>query len=242
MSGAHRSLGMSGCQKLTRSTVRGAPPRCRTSCSYESSNTRHLPSSHARVSPPHVISHPSGTTRARWAVSRMLLGPQCGRRCVPGVSFENRDSPSCSAAHSATSGQLPRRRAVSGHRRAADAHFSVSPRSTTSFHSPCATRWASWAEFSFPRWLEPTLPQVTPAASTASNSALITAKCLSRSETTPKSPGSCHGLDATGGSERKWSGRCQQLTQWPPWSTSRCAICRHRSNFPRRVMALSNSR
>mmetsp|Transcript_66628 Transcript_66628/g.189136 ORF Transcript_66628/g.189136 Transcript_66628/m.189136 type:complete len:203 (-) Transcript_66628:607-1215(-) len=198
------------------------------------------PSCQVRVSPPQVISQPSGTSRPRWHVRRMLVGPQCGRRWVPGSSREKRDSPSCVAAHSATSGKLRSRRAVSGQRLQCSAHLAASPSSTISDHSPADTRSESCTEFSLPRSPDPTLPQVL-SDWTAASSVLMVSKFCSNSLASAKLPASYQGFEVTHLSVRKWSGRCQQLTQCPPWSTSRCAIAWHLSKSLRHVAALSNS-
>ncbi len=87
----------SGCHRSRTSATRGSRQSSKTStqCEKLSSKKMQRPSSHPRTRSPTRIWHVphSGTARARWQRSRMLVGPQCGAMLEPGYTTEKNAFP-----------------------------------------------------------------------------------------------------------------------------------------------------
>mmetsp|Transcript_47713 Transcript_47713/g.110583 ORF Transcript_47713/g.110583 Transcript_47713/m.110583 type:complete len:263 (+) Transcript_47713:504-1292(+) len=198
---------MSGCQKLMSRTTRSSQPRCQTSCSHESSKTRHFPSSHWRVSSPTRMKQPSGTSTPRWQVSRALVEPQCARRCVPGLSTEKSVSPPPAIASASASSLRSMMAVVSGHCEHTASCFLPLPKSGASLHSPAATRvWSCTAR-------PPTLPKGAALTCSCRNSVRMRLALASRRATSGKCAGACQGIERS--PRRRCGGRCIECCQMP---------------------------
>mmetsp|Transcript_33735 Transcript_33735/g.110316 ORF Transcript_33735/g.110316 Transcript_33735/m.110316 type:complete len:287 (+) Transcript_33735:208-1068(+) len=203
-----------------RSTTRSSPPRWRTSCSQESSKTSTSPSLHSRHSLPARIEQPGGMTMPRCAVRRVLVEPQCGRKCVPGLSVEKSVSPPPAIASPIAAETRSIVPAVTGQRAQFSAYFWPLPKSGYSRHSPAATRvWSCAAR-------PPTGVKDAGLRRSRRTSSRICGYCSSSSAHHANSPLSHHGLDVS--RLTRWGGRCIQLAHSPAATPPRATASRRR--------------
>mmetsp|Transcript_66724 Transcript_66724/g.217191 ORF Transcript_66724/g.217191 Transcript_66724/m.217191 type:complete len:255 (+) Transcript_66724:135-899(+) len=224
---------MSGCQNRISSTTRTSLPSCHTSCSHESSNTKHRPSFHSRLSSPTRIRQPppGGIRRPKWQVKCVFEGPQCGRRRVPGVRREKSAVSSfglSSLCARTASTELSKRRVTGQTRLARSSSSSPKPSSGNSRHVPVLpARSLSWPRTSGQALLQPS-PSRTAPPSNASSSALMWAQFSSNCLTHGNNFGSHQGLEVT--PVTKWFGRCRRCDQKArQWVIAKSAMWRQPS-------------
>mmetsp|Transcript_76787 Transcript_76787/g.212156 ORF Transcript_76787/g.212156 Transcript_76787/m.212156 type:complete len:292 (+) Transcript_76787:62-937(+) len=229
------SSSSSGCQNLMRSTMRTSSESFTISWRKLSSKKRHLPSSHSPQVGPTLIRAPFGHTRPRWHVKRKLDEAQWGSSLVPGVSAENRISPtpSCAIATAVGNRRSMASTVLGQHRAASEsgALGTLAPKSTNSRHSPpAATMSASCDAAPLPTAAHaPGVPGLPPrrrrSASSRisrhwSSSGSAQGKCSRSHQAEAVRPGVYEG------------GCCHSSCQRAPLSIARLTAARAASKFP----------